>query len=268
MISLFVSALLPLAQYGYDYGDYGSSGFILPSHNALSSSSLIGLVLLAIVSLIGSFVQSRMMASMKKFSAEPAHLTGAQVARRMLDAHGLADVQITHVDGQLTDHYNPAQRTVNLSDVVYSQATVAAIAVAAHECGHAVQHASAYPWLGLRSHMVPLVNIGSRLGQIVLMLGLVLAASGGSTLVAWVGLGLFASTTVFALITLPVEFDASRRALAWIQDSGIVSYTEHEHAKSALRWAAMTYVSAALSSIAMLLYYALRLLASSARSRR
>ena len=256
MISLFVSALLPLAQYGYDYGDYGSSGFILPSHNALSSSSLIGLVLLAIVSLIGSFVQSRMMASMKKFSAEPAHLTGAQVARRMLDAHGL------------TDHYNPAQRTVNLSDVVYSQATVAAIAVAAHECGHAVQHASAYPWLGLRSHMVPLVNIGSRLGQIVLMLGLVLAASGGSTLVAWVGLGLFASTTVFALITLPVEFDASRRALAWIQESGIVSYTEHEHARSALRWAAMTYVSAALSSIAMLLYYALRLLASSARSRR
>ena len=268
MISLFNSILLPLAQYAYDYSDSASSGFILPAHGTLSSSSLVGLVLLLLVGLIGAVVQNRMMASMKKFSSEPAHLTGAQVARRMLDAHGLTDVQITHVNGQLTDHYNPASRTVNLSDVVYSQATVAAIAVAAHECGHAVQHASAYPWLGLRSHMVPLVNIGSRLGQIVLMLGLVLAASGGSTLVAWVGLGLFASTTVFALITLPVEFDASRRALAWIQESGIVSYTEHEHAKSALRWAAMTYVSAALSSIAMLLYYALRLLASSARSRR
>ncbi len=267
MIPWLTLALFPLAQYAYDYGSMGytHSPYIYGSPD---SASLVGLVILIIVGLIGAVVQNRMMASMKRFSAEPVALTGAQVARRMLDAHGLQDVQITHVNGLLTDHYNPSNCTVNLSDAVFSQATVAAMAVAAHECGHAVQHAKAYPWLGMRSRMVPLVNIGSRLGQFVLMVGLVLAASGGSTLVAWVGLGLFASSTVFALITLPVEFDASRRALSWIRNSELASPAMHQHAQSALQWAAMTYVAAALSSIAMLVYYALRLLASTTRSRR
>ena len=159
--------------------------------------------------------------------------------------------------GQLTDHYNPLDRTVNLSESVYNEATVAAMAVAAHECGHAVQHAQAYPWLGLRSSLVPMVNIGSRLGQVVLFIGLALLAAGSGTTVAWIGLALYAATTVFALVTLPVEFDASRRALAWIEQSGWASCAMHGQAGTALRWAAMTYVAAALSSLAMLLYYAL-----------
>lgn len=237
------------------------------SYGTLDGVSAVGLILIGIAGLIGMVVQARMQSRMKEYSAESASKTGAQIARAMLDAYGLDDVQITHVKGQLTDHYNPLNRTVNLSDMVYSQATVAANAVAAHECGHAVQHAKAYPWLGLRSRMVPVVNIGTRLGQIVLLVGLILAASGAGATVAWIGLALFGTSTLFALVTLPVEFDASRRALAWLENSGEASYTMHDHARTALRWAAMTYVSAALSSIAMLLYYALRLLAMSSRRR-
>lgn len=249
---------LVLAQYGY----YGA-GQPHSSAGTYDSLTLLGLVLLVLAGVLGTFVQSRMQARMREFSAMPARLTGAQVARRMLDSYGLHDVKITHVPGQLTDHYNPANRTVNLSDVVYSQASVAAAAVAAHECGHAVQHARAYPWLSLRSEIVPLVNIGSRLGQVLLMVGLALVAMGSGTTVAWVGLGLYAGTTVFALVTLPVEFDASRRALAWLRCCDDVSPTMHSQASTALRWAAMTYVAAALSSIAMLLYYAFILLSRS-----
>ncbi len=267
MIPPFTFALLPLEQYT---NDYGSWYYAAPSfrYDALDSASMIGLLILLLTGLFGFLVHHRMVVCMKQFSAEPTALTGAQIARRMLDAHGLRDVQITHVKGQLTDHYNPSNRTVNLSDSVCSEATVAAMAVAAHECGHAVQHASSYPWLSLRSHLVPLVNIGSRLGQFVLMAGFVLLALGGSTLVVWVGLCLFASSTLFALITLPVEFDASRRALTWLNQAGLTSPSMHNHAEAALHWAAMTYVAAALSSIAMLAYYALRLLSASSRSRR
>jgi Zn-dependent membrane protease YugP len=134
------------------------------------------------------------------------------------------------------------------------------MAVAAHECGHAVQHAKAYPWLSLRSELVPIVSLGSKLGQIVLVVGLILLAAGSSTTVAWIGLAMFATTTVFALVTLPVEFDASRRALQWLEASGVADRAMHGQAQTALRWAAMTYVAAALSSLAMLLYYALILL--------
>ncbi len=227
------------------------------------SSSMLGLILIGATALIGFIVQQGMMSSMRRYSSEPAPMTGAEAAERMLRAHGISGVRITSTPGNLTDHYNPADRTVNLSESVYNEATVAAIAVAAHECGHAIQHASAYPWLTLRSQLVPLVNIGSRLGQIVLMIGLFLVAMGTSTTVAWIGLALFATTTLFALVTLPVEFDASRRALAWLESSGLASRAMHGQASSALRWAAMTYVSAALSSIAMLLYYALMLLGRS-----
>lgn len=267
---MMLSTLLTIAQFSYEYDAPDSSHLhvVSPGFGSLDHSSVIGLMIIVLAALIGLFVQSRMLAAMKRFSSERVSLTGAQVARRMLDAHGLNDVRITHVKGQLTDHYNPANRTVNLSDAVYSQATVAAMAVAAHECGHAVQHATAYVWLGLRSSMVPMVNIGSRLGQVVLMIGLALVAAGSGALVAWIGLGLFASATVFALVTLPVEFDASRRALAWIKESELASYAAYGHAQSSLRWAAMTYVAAALSSLAMLVYYALRLLSSSSRTRR
>ena len=247
-----------LAQY---YGHAAGGG-------AYDGLSILGLLLLLGAGALGAIVQSRMMARMKEYSAAPSGMTGAEVARRMLDSYGLSDVRITHVGGQLTDHYNPMDRTVNLSDAVYSQASVAAAAVAAHECGHAVQHAQAYPWLGLRSQLVPLVSVGSRLGQLLLMVGLALVAMGSGTTVAWVGLALYAGTTVFALVTLPVEFDASRRALAWLEKSGTAQGAMHGQASTALRWAAMTNVAAALSSIAMLVYYALILLSRGGGSRR
>ena len=261
---MYYTLSLILAQYYRD-----SAGMYAGATNGYADgATMVGLALLIITAIIGSVVQNRMMANMKRFSALPAGMTGATAARMMLDTYGLSDVRITHVRGRLTDHYNPADRTVNLSDVVYSQPTVAAVAVAAHECGHAVQHAKAYPWLGLRSQLVPLVSIGSRLGQFLLLGGLALLAMGGSATVAWVGLVFYASTTVFALVTLPVEFDASRRALAWLQSSGTASGEMHAQATTALRWAAMTYVAAALSSIAMLVYYALILLSHSRGNRR
>lgn len=250
---MYTPLSLTLAQYAYHTSAQAQQGMY-------DGMSMLGLALIVAAAVLGAYVQRRMQACMREFSMLPARSTGAQVARSMLDAYGLHDVRITHVPGMLTDHYNPANRTVNLSDAVYSQASVAAAAVAAHECGHAVQHARAYPWLGLRSELVPLVNIGSRLGQVLLIVGLMLVAGGSGTTVAWVGLALFASTTVFALVTLPVEFDASRRALAWLAKADDVSPAMHAKASTALRWAAMTYVAAALSSVAMLLYYALVLL--------
>lgn len=251
-----------LAQAGYYYGSsndfyYGSPGMM---GGMYSGASFIGLALLLITALIGGAVQAGLKNAFNRYSQEPAPLTGAEAARRMLRQNGLDDVQVISTPGRLTDHYNPLDRTVNLSESVYNEASVAAMAVAAHECGHAVQHARSYPWLGLRSSLVPMVNIGSRLGQIVLMLGLVLLAAGSGTTVAWVGLALYATTTLFALVTLPVEFDASRRALAWLEESGLADRAMHGQAGTALRWAAMTYVAAALSSLAMLLYYALILL--------
>ena len=260
--------ILSLILAQYYYGAYDPGIEAAGTGAGYEDVSLIGLVVLLLAGVIGSVVQSRMQESMKKYSATPAGMTGAVAARMMLDAYGLSDVRITQVRGQLTDHYNPADRTVNLSGMVFSQPTVAAVAVAAHECGHAVQHAKGYPWLGLRSQLVPLVNIGSRVGQVLLVAGLMLAAIGGDTTVAWVGLGAYACTTLFALVTLPVEFDASRRALAWLQESGAARGTMHDQATTALRWAAMTYVAAALSSIAMLLYYVLIILRHSRHNNR
>ncbi len=226
-------------------------------------ASMLGLILIGVTALISFVVHQGMMSSMRRYSSTPAPMTGAEAAEQMLRDYGISGVRIISTPGSLTDHYNPVNRTVNLSETVYNEATVAAMAVAAHECGHAIQHAKAYPWLTLRSELVPLVNIGSRLGQIVLMVGLFLVALGSGTTVAWIGLALFGTTTLFALVTLPVEFDASRRALAWLEHSGLASRSMHGQASAALRWAAMTYVSAALSSIAMLLYYALMLLGRS-----
>lgn len=255
-----LNSLLPLAQYyAYDVGDKSSSAAWQ------DDLTLIGFALLLITGLIGMVVQRRMMSVMQTYSATPAPMTGAETARLMLEQNGIHDVRVTHTGGSLTDHFNPMNKTVNLSDTVYSQASVAAMAVAAHECGHAVQHARGYAWIGLRSRLVPIVNIGSRLGQFVLMAGLLLLAGGGSTTVAWVGLALFGTTTLFALVTLPVEFDASRRALAWLESSGLAGRAMRGQASTALHWAAMTYVAAALSSIAMLVYYAFIILNSSRR---
>lgn len=181
------------------------------------------------------------------------NMTGAEVAARMLADNGINDVKIVSVEGQLTDHYNPVDKTVNLSPEVYSGRSVAAAAVAAHECGHAVQHARAYMWLGMRSKLVPAVSFASRWMQWILLAG-VLTITVFPYLLLF-GIVLFAATTIFSFITLPVEFDASNRALIWLDSSGITSSQEHEMAKDALKWAAMTYVVAALSSLATLLYY-------------
>lgn len=212
-------------------------------------------IILGVFMLISWLVSMRLKSKFNEYSqvAFTGNLTGAQVAEKMLRDNDITDVKIVSVEGQLTDHYNPVEKTVNLSPEVYSGRSVAAAAVAAHECGHAVQHARAYVWLGMRSKLVPAVSFASRWMQWILLAG-VLTITVFPYLLLF-GIVLFAATTVFAFVTLPVEFDASNRALAWLNNSGMVSSREHEMAKDALKWAAMTYVVAALSSLATLLYY-------------
>ena len=208
--------------------------------------------------LIGMAVQGQLKSKFSSYSKVPTSsgLSGAEVAKKMLNDNGIYDVQITSVPGALTDHYNPANKTVNLSEDVYAGRNVAAAAVAAHECGHAVQHATAYSMLQLRSKLVPAVNISTRFSQIIIIVGLgILGFGGGNSTILLVGIGLFAVTTLFTVITLPVEFDASKRALAWLDTSHITHGEEHTKAKDALKWAALTYVVAALASIAMLAQY-------------
>lgn len=185
-------------------------------------------------------------------------LSGAEIAQRMLQENGIYDVRVLSVEGMLTDHYNPQDKTVNLSADVYYGRSVAAAAVASHECGHAVQHKVAYGPLQFRSAMVPVLTVSSRYMQWVLLAGVLLLQSTPIPLA--IGVALFALTTLFSFVTLPVEFDASRRALAWIQTNGVVNQREYGYAKDALWWAAMTYVVAALGSLATLLYYASLLL--------
>ncbi|MBK6340861.1 MAG: zinc metallopeptidase [Bacteroidetes bacterium] len=196
----------------------------------------------------------------KEYSQMPINLTGAQIAEKMLNQNGVYDVKVVSVPGALTDHYNPATKTVNLSDWVYAQSNVAAAAVAAHECGHAVQHNEAYTWLTMRSKLVPVVSISARYTQWILMGGLILWPIMKNPIVFIIGIVFFALSTAFSFVTLPVEFDASRRALAWLDSSNILVGVEHEKAKNALWWAAMTYVVAALASLGQLLYYIMLLM--------
>jgi len=205
--------------------------------------------------LIGFVVQGRLRSKMKKYSQYPmpGGLSGADVAKKMLNDNAIYDVEITSVQGYLTDHYNPANKTVNLSPEVYEGRSIMAASIAAHECGHAVQHAHAYAWLTMRSTLVPVVSISSRWVQWILIGGILLLNVFPQLLL--IGIVLFGLTTLFSFITLPVEFDASRRALAWIDRSGIMTSTDHAMAKDGLYWAAMTYVVAALSSLATLAYY-------------
>lgn len=185
-------------------------------------------------------------------------ISGKDIAEKMLNDNGISNVQVISVEGQLSDHYNPADRTVNLSPEVYHGRSVAAAAVAAHECGHAVQHAKAYSWLQFRSAVVPAVNVASKITQWALMIGVMLLIFSGNITVLAIGVGALALVTIFAFITLPVEFDASNRALVWLQSNRGIMQTsvEHDQAKDALWWAAMTYVVAALGSLATLVYYA------------
>lgn len=192
-------------------------------------------------------------------------LTGKQIAEKMLRENGIYDVQVISAQGFLSDHYNPLTKTVNLSPEVYGGKSVAAAAIAAHECGHAVQHATAYTWLMLRSRLVPVVQLTSNLVNIVLLVGVILAMSGSTTLLL-IGIAMMAVTVLFTLITLPVEFDASRRALAWLNNTNVTNNEEYPKAKDALKWAAMTYVVAALAAVVTLVQYIMIYLGSRDRS--
>jgi len=209
--------------------------------------------------IIGGVVNGRLKSKFKKYSqiSTLSGLSGKEIAEKMLSDNGIYDVKVISVPGKLTDHYNPMDKTVNLSPEVYQGRHVSAAAVAAHECGHAVQHATAYQWLQMRSQMVPIVNLSNRMMSTVFIIGLI----GGS----FIGLGwdsmlmifiiLQAIVTLFTLVTLPVEFDASKRALVWLRSSGITSDKELTYADDALKWAASTYVVAALAAVTYLLYY-------------
>lgn len=204
--------------------------------------------------MIASFaIQQGLTSRFKKYSKVPTSMSGAEVALKMLRDNGISDVKVTCVEGFLTDHYNPLKKTVNLSRNVYEGRNISAAAVAAHECGHALQHAKGYAPLALRSALVPVVNFANMTVQIVLLLGILMIESFPALL--WVGIGLFAVTTFFSIVTLPVEVNASKRAIAWLENAGITTYETKPMAENALQWAAYTYVIAAIGSVATLLYY-------------
>ncbi|MCC6281457.1 MAG: zinc metallopeptidase [Saprospiraceae bacterium] len=223
------------------------------------------LIIISIVfMIIGFILNSVLKGKFKKYAQVPLTngMSGAEVAATMLRHYGIGDVKITQVDGHLTDHYNPADQTVNLSYDVYHGRSVAAAAVASHECGHAVQHATQYSFLQMRSQLVPVVNIAASLQQYLFMFGIAGIGFFKSPILLIIALVAFGITTLFSLITLPVEFDASRRALAWLDDSGFARGQEYAGAKDALTWAAMTYVSAALAALVQFLYLLWALLGS------
>ena len=217
--------------------------------------SMPAMLLMGGIMLASWLVSSRLKSKFEQYSK--LHLqngmSGKEIAEKMLADHGIRDVRVISVSGQLTDHYNPTDKTVNLSEAVYNQRNAAAAAVAAHECGHAVQHATAYSWLSMRSSLVPIVNVASSYMQWILLGGILFLNSFPQLLL--IGIVIFAATTLFSIVTLPVEYDASNRALAWLENKRMLSQQEQEGAKDALKWAARTYVVAALGSIATLLYY-------------
>jgi len=206
------------------------------------------------ISMLVSMVLKGKFAKYSKVSLRNG-LTGREIAEKMLKENGIYDVKVVSVNGFLSDHYNPVNKTVNLSPDVYNGTSVSAAAVSAHECGHAVQHATAYQWLTMRSKLVPVVQVSSNLVNWILLVGVIMMASGGNTTVLLIGIILMAITVVFSLITLPVEFDASKRALAWLNHTNITSPEEYPKAKDALKWAAMTYVVAALAAVVTLIQY-------------
>lgn len=217
------------------------------------------ILIVVVFAILGFVVSSRLKSKFKKYSQTSlqANLSGAEIAKLMLADNNIHDVQVVCVEGQLTDHYNPMNRTVNLSPDVYYGRNAAATAVAAHECGHAVQHATSYTWLNFRSALVPIQNISGKILNIVLIASLF----GGFALglpvpiIGYIVVGSYSVMTLFTLVTLPVEFDASNRALAWVQSRNVVTRQEYDMSKDALKWAAMTYVVAALASLATLAYY-------------
>ncbi len=222
-------------------------------------------VIVGVIALVSGLVSSKLKSKFKEYSN--IHLqngmSGAEIAEKMLSDNGITDVKVISTPGMLTDHYNPSNKTVNLSEGVFHQRNAAAAAVAAHEVGHAVQHATAYSWLTMRSKLVPVVNIASKMSMWVIMGGVALMATtkiGGT--VAIIGLALYGMGTLFSVITLPVEYDASNRALAWLKAENVVTPEEYTGSEDALKWAARTYLVAAIGSLATLLYFALQVFAS------
>ena len=219
-------------------------------------------ILIGSTMLVSWLISGTLKRRFHEYSQIATRMTGAEVAEAMLRQNGINDVKVIHTGGQLTDHYDPLKKTVNLSEPVYGMNSVAAVAVAAHECGHAVQHKEAYAWLTFRSKMVPAVQFASGMQNILMWMMIlgVFAFGSGGTVFIWVFVGVMAVTTLFTIVTLPVEFDASNRALAWLERSGVASDMQHDKAKKALFWAAMTYVAAAVGAIAQLAYWASMLL--------
>lgn len=223
-------------------------------------------LIFGIFALISWLVSRQLKNKFATYSQVPlkSGLSGSEVATKMLHDAGIYDVKVISVEGQLTDHYNPANKTVNLSHDVYYGRHISAAAVASHECGHAVQHAKSYAWLNLRSALVPVINVTSSYMQWILLAGIVLINV--SIVPLGIGIVLFSLTTLFSFITLPVEFDASNRALKWLEATGITGPSNHTYAKDALKWAAMTYVVAALGSLATLVYYIMIFMGNQRRS--
>ena len=245
--------LIVLLQAGY---------YAEPAASRYSAASTGMFFLIIAIGIVGYIVQARLQSGFKKYSKVqfPGGLTGAEVAEKMLRDNNIHNVKVTHVGGHLTDHFNPQTMTVNLSDSVYSSSSVAAAAVAAHECGHAVQHARGYAPLALRSQLVPVVQFASSSAMWVILLGLVILATTQNELLCWIGVGMIAMSALFSLITLPVEYNASARALEWLQTSRTMEGAQLAQAREALSWAARTYLVAALSAIASVLYYVLLIL--------
>lgn len=214
-------------------------------------------IIFGVFMLLSWLISMQLKMKFKKYSNIPINqnLTGKEVAEKMLRANGITDVKVVSTPGMLSDHYNPANKTVNLSEGVYNSSNVSAAAVAAHECGHAVQHATAYSFLQMRTALVPTVSFASKWVQWIILAGILLIQTAPGYYILLTGIILFALTTLFSFITLPVEIDASKRALAWLNNSGITTMQTHDKAQDALRWAAYTYVIAALGSLATLLYY-------------
>ncbi|MEZ4969442.1 MAG: zinc metallopeptidase [Flavobacteriaceae bacterium] len=222
-------------------------------------------ILLGAIALVSWLVSYKLKSKFKHYSK--VHLrngmSGAEIAEKMLADHGIRDVKVVSTPGMLTDHYNPVNKTVNLSEGVYNQRNASAAAVAAHECGHAVQHATAYEWLTLRSKLVPVVSVTSGMSMWVVFGGIMLGAAAGGGLGYWVavaGLIMMGLATLFSFITLPVEYDASNRALAWLKNKNMVSQEEYKGSEDALKWAARTYLVAAIGSLATLVYWAMQVL--------
>jgi Zn-dependent membrane protease YugP len=220
-------------------------------------------ILIGAIALVSWLVSNKLKLKFAHYSKVQLRngMNGKEIAEKMLADNGIFDVEVISVPGQLTDHYNPKNKTVNLSEAVYNQRNAAAAAVAAHECGHAVQHAKAYSWLKMRSQLVPVVSITSGMSQWLVIGGIILGAASGAGFGYWIsvaGLGFMGMATLFSFITLPVEYDASNRALAWLKNKNMVSQEEYKGSEDALKWAARTYLVAAIGALASLLYWALQ----------